>query len=404
MSIRIKYEDDAISVPARIVPVLDRAGANDLRLLMALCADRTLRDLADNDYSAFAAVIRCTEAQAAASLAFWRGAGVMETDRTTGAASIAEGPVRTSTTRPQDPAGPLPSGEQAGLAGQAAGTVGSTNTSGMREAQPADITTGETARNAGGETAVRTAGGSKPTRHDQLPAYTTEQIASMLEERPEAAEFLNESQRVWGKMFNTHEINIILGLVDYLGLDWEYVLILLAYCKKLAESRGIRKSLHYVETVAFDFYDDGVCDPASLQDAIRRMEMMAETEGQLRSMFGMGSRSLTPNEKKYFSTWLYDYHYTLDIIRLAYDMTVDAIGEPKPRYMHSILSKWNSQSLHSIDEIRAFATQDAARHGKKQGKGDTAQKVGSSFETDDFFGAAVRRSFGDDFDPGASGR
>ena len=221
----------------------------------------------------------------------------------------------------------------------------------------------------------------------------------MLEEHPDTASYISESQNVWGKIFNTHEINILLGLVDYLGLDWDYVLILLSYCRRLSERRGSTKSLHYVETVAFGFYDEGICDAVSLQDKLRQMELMAETEGQLRSLFGMGSRALSTTEKRYFSTWLYDYGYGMDIIRRAYEITVDAIGEPKVKYTNSILSSWNSKGLKTLDAVNAFVEASDRERGK--GKGETARRVGSTFETDSFFAAALRRNFGDEeADPG----
>ena len=221
----------------------------------------------------------------------------------------------------------------------------------------------------------------------------------LLEEHPDTASYISESQNVWGKIFNTHEINILLGLVDYLGLDWDYVLILLSYCRRLSERRGSTKSLHYVETVAFGFYDEGICDAVSLQDKLRQMELMAETEGQLRSLFGMGSRALSTTEKRYFSAWLYDYGYGMDIIRRAYEITVDAIGEPKVKYTNSILSSWNSKGLKTLDAVNAFVEASDRERGK--GKGETARRVGSTFETDSFFAAALRRNFGDEeADPG----
>ena len=113
------------------------------------------------------------------------------------------------------------------------------------------------------------------------------------------------------------------------------MLILLSYCRRLSERRGSTKSLHYVETVAFGLLHEGICDAVSLQDKLRQMELMAETEGQLRSLFGMGSRALSTTEKRYFSTWLSDYGYGMDIIRRAYEITVDAIGEPKVKYTNS---------------------------------------------------------------------
>ena len=191
--------------------------------------------------------------------------------------------------------------------------------------------------------------------------------------------------------------------MDYLGLDWEYVLILLAYCKKLLERRGSSGSLHYVETVAFNFYDEGIHTPEALQEKIRQLDLMAETESKLRKLFGIGTRTLTATEKRTFSAWLYDFNYGLDIIQKAYEITVDTIGEPKLKYMNSILSKWNSEKLDTLEAIDAYQ----AEHGKEQGKKAPGQRAnqkpgtrpGGSFDTEDFFGDAVRRSFGEDFDP-----
>lgn len=376
MAVKINYEYETVTIPAKAVPALERAGAADIRLLMALCTNAELRSSPAGDLAAFAAAAGCTEAQAAASLAFWRGAGVLVMDDTVGRVSdlLRE--------REED----APSVDAASEQAPAVQTSGGETSAGQTSAgQTPDIDTEEpTARKP--EPKVR--------RKDHLPSYTSDQISTYFEEHPDTASFIEESQNVWGKMFNTHEVNILLGLVDYLGLDWEYVLILLSYCRKLSERRGTAKSLHYVETVAFGFYDEGVCDATSLQEKLRQMEQMAETEGQLRSLFGMGTRSLSTTEKRSFSAWLYDYGYGMDIIRRAYEIAVDAIGEPKIKYINSILSSWNSHDIKTLEEANAFFEAENRRRGK--GKGDTARQVGSTFDTNDFFEAALRRNFGDE--------
>ena len=385
MSVRINYEYDAVTIPGKAVPALERAGATDIRLLMALCTRADLREVPETDLAAFATAIGCTEAQVAASFAFWRGVGVLVMDgsheRVSDLLHVRAEPEQV---RKADAAGTETGAKPA---------VGVPT--GGEAVAPAAQETGSPAT----PTAKTKGRRAKPERHDQLPSYTIEQINTLLEEHPDTASYISESQNVWGKIFNTHEINILLGLVDYLGLDWDYVLILLSYCRRLSERRGSTKSLHYVETVAFGFYDEGICDAVSLQHKLRQMELMAETEGQLRSLFGMGSRALSTTEKRYFSTWLYDYGYGMDIIRRAYEITVDAIGEPKVKYTNSILSSWNSKGLKTLDAVNAFVEASDRERGK--GKGETARRVGSTFETDSFFAAALRRNFGDEeADPG----
>jgi DnaD/phage-associated family protein len=168
------------------------------------------------------------------------------------------------------------------------------------------------------------------------------------------------------------------------------------YVKKNNGERGVKKSLHYVESMAFSLYEENVFDLGSLNAKLQSLELLAQAEGQLRTMFGMGERALTPKEKKSFSTWLYDYKYDLDIIRHAYEITVDAKGKPSIPYMNSVLANWNAaglQTLAAINEAQEKFKAENSPEGKKK-----AAKSEGSFETDDFFKAAVRRSFGDDFE------
>ena len=131
----------------------------------------------------------------------------------------------------------------------------------------------------------------KKVRSAELPRYTTEQIADLLEKRKEAALLIDECQRILGKMFNTHEINIVLGLIDYLTLDGEYVLTLFAHCAKID-----KKSLHYIEKMAFNLYDSGIATTAELTEYFRFLEKNEELVSKVRSIFGIGARALSAKE------------------------------------------------------------------------------------------------------------
>jgi DnaD/phage-associated family protein len=114
----------------------------------------------------------------------------------------------------------------------------------------------------------------------------------------------------------------------------------------------------------------------------------------------MGDRTLTPQEKKYFSTWIYEFGYDMDIIRKAYEITVDTKGSPKMSYMNSVLANWNRDGLRTLEQIEEAQT--AFNESKKKERGEKVQGTSApqgTFDTEDFFEAAVRRSLGDDFDP-----
>lgn len=338
MELKFEYGRDVLVLPGRVGSMLHNAKDGELKVLVALCAAGGAADPAE-----LAAATGCSEEAVQEALHTWLEAGVLVE-------------------------------AQESLVKEAAVTAKKTEKPVSSKA--------------------------KPSRHDKLPQYTTEELADLLEKRKDTATLLDECQKVWGKMFNTHEVNIILGLVDYLGLEWEYVLSLLAYCEGLQSKRGVRRSLHYVETMAFGLYDDGICTAQALYDKLRQLDQMAEAEGQLRTLFGMGDRTLTPQEKKYFSTWIYEFGYDLEIIRKAYEITVDTKGSPKMSYMNSVLANWNRDGLRTIQQIEEAQT--AYNESKKKERGgktnqDSTQQ--GTFDTEDFFEVAVRRSLGDDFDP-----
>ncbi|MBE6590203.1 MAG: DnaD domain protein [Ruminococcaceae bacterium] len=215
-------------------------------------------------------------------------------------------------------------------------------------------------------------------RADEMPVYTSNEIASLLESRASMRLLIDEAQRVMGKMFNTSDVNIIVGMRDYLGLEEESILLLLAHCKRVGKT-----SMRAVEKYAFSLCDKGITTPEALDEAIRTAEAMHTFEGEVRALFGMKSRALTSKESKMLSAWL-SFGYGIDVVRLAYEMTVTATNAPSVPYANAILERWNADGLHTLEEIQAALD---AEQEKKAGKGD----FGSTFDTDDFFEAALRR-------------
>ena len=349
MNIKIQYGSSVMALPGAVNDVASRATATDLRVILALCADTTLQT-ADQLVDATGLSLD----EITASLAFWRGTGILTLDGSVATAPADEHkPVASE---------PMPSANEA--------------------------------------TAESSAPSKKPHPTASIPSYTSDELADLLESRKETSAYLDECQRIWGKVFNVHEVNVILGLTDYLGLDWDYVLTLLAYSAAEQDRREIKRSLRYVETTAFSLYDEGVTDLPALQDKFRRMEQMEELVVKLRRLFGMGERSLTAKEKKLFSAWIHDYDFGIDMITRAFEITVDAKGSPNLKYMDAILTNWNHESIRTLADVdkstEAFRAEKEKMNPSRNKKSAEAPRQGS-FDTDDFFSAAVARSLGEDF-------
>ena len=216
-------------------------------------------------------------------------------------------------------------------------------------------------------------------RANEMPVYTTDEIAKMLETRATMRLLIDEAQREIGKMFNSNDINIIVGMRDYLGLGEEAILLILAHCKRIG-----KKTMRAAEQYAFSLVDRGITEAEQVNEAIRVSEALHTFEGEVRALFGMKSRALTSRESKMLEKWV-SFGYGIDVVRLAYEMTVSATNEASVPYANAILERWNADGLQTLEQIQSAIASEKEKKGSKPEKG--------SFDTDDFFEAALKKSF-----------
>lgn len=218
-------------------------------------------------------------------------------------------------------------------------------------------------------------------RSSRLPAYTLEESAAFLEENKTSAEIIDSCENIIGKIFTTAETNIVIGMLDHLSLSGDYILLLFAHAASIG-----KKSVRYIEQMAIGLFDRGITEYAELEAELSAVKQCRETEGFVRKIFGIGSRSLTAKEEKFIRSWSTKLHYGEDIIRRAYEITVNNTKEASMDYANAVLENWYAANLTTLEEINASI--DARNAEKKKDRADN-----SSFDTDDFFEAALKRSY-----------
>ncbi|MBQ8276195.1 MAG: DnaD domain protein [Clostridia bacterium] len=321
MKLTFNYGQQVVVLPLQpLLARADQATRRDLKLLFVLAADTRIRE----DYAAeadrVAAEAGVTRAQLDQALRFWQGAGVID-------AVLSEEDAETE-------AAPAPKAET-------------------------------------------------PKKHlaraDALPEYTTDQLSHLLETRTEARSLIDAAQQTCGRMFTTMEVGIVLGMLDALGLEEEYILTLLAWCTQHG-----KKSVRYAEKMAIALCDEEeIRDAEALNRYLRDREAKEGIISRLRTMFGADARSLTQKEKNAITRWLDSYGYGEEIIARAYEITVNATTKPSIPYADSILTRWHSQGITTLEEIDADA----------RARGEAQSGTPSSFDTDEYFEDALKRSY-----------
>ena len=213
----------------------------------------------------------------------------------------------------------------------------------------------------------------------ELPTYSESEAAAVLEKSDDLPCVIDMCQQIVGKIMTPAEISIVVGLYDHLRLEGEYIVNLFGYCRKLGKT-----SVRYIEKTALSLSDEGIDTVTALNEYIKRRESLSEKMTQLCSKMGIGGRALSTKEKKTFEEWITSYDY--DLIEKAYDITVDNTGKNALPYMNKVLQNWSDAGLKTLADVEASLA-------SYQQKKATAEQNQAAFETDEFFEAALKRSF-----------
>ena len=329
----LKYGNGQL--PDNLSEILSNADENDLKILITLMMAEDEKGEVAESFSV-ADTLGLEESAVAASLKFWRGAGII---------------------------------------GAAKSTARAQKTEGVKAADMPSATEKPVVQTAHRDGAIERSMGLAP--------YNSDELASLFEKRKITAEFIDEAQRVFGKTFNSNDTGIVVGLIDQFDFDEAAVLAILSYVVRLD-----KRTMRYAERVALSFYDAGYTHTAEVVERIAFIERSRETISKIRQIFGFGGRELSKTEKSYFEKWTQKFEYEEDVVRLAYDITVDRTQKPLPRYTDAILSEWYAAGLRTVEAIEKY-------EDDKNGGGSAPSSVGKSYDFDDFFDAAVKRGFDD---------
>lgn len=221
----------------------------------------------------------------------------------------------------------------------------------------------------------------KTLQKQSLPDYTEGEAADVIEQHNELAGVIDACQQILGKMFSPGDVQSVVGIYDYLGLsDAGYIETLYEFCKKNGKA-----SPRYIEKVAIDLHDKGVTTTSELNEYIKRREKSEEMQSRVRELIGASGRRLTSKEVKCIENWTAEWGLDIDVITLAYEVTVDSIGEYKIAYMNGVLENWHRDGLVTVE-----AVEQSRESYKKKKAADSASE--SSFDFDEFFEAALARS------------
>lgn len=209
------------------------------------------------------------------------------------------------------------------------------------------------------------------------PTYTGAQIEAYIANNKRMGELFKECQSVLGKDFNTHDYNNVINLKQYYKFSSAYILLLLAHCVDIGKTNWA-----YIRKLASEFYDNGIDTYKKLDKHFANRKNEKSLEYKIRKLFGIGEREFIKTERTVFDKWI-ENNIDFGLIELAYEITIEKTGKSSPRYADKIIENWMSSGIKTVEEAR-----EAQEKYKSKQKNET-------FDADDFFEAALKRSYSD---------
>lgn len=184
-----------------------------------------------------------------------------------------------------------------------------------------------------------------------------------------------------GKQLTKNDYSSLFYLFDFVGIPAPVICGIIEMCVGMD-----KKSLQYIFKKATALYEEGIDTYDKFENYLAKRELINSNIGKVRRLFGMGDRELTSKEKSLFDCWFGDWNFPFETVKLAYEKAIDTTGKLSTTYINGILRRWQESGYETVDDVNAAeATKPVNNTGAQ-----------SSFDTDEFFQAALKRGFGDE--------
>ena len=216
----------------------------------------------------------------------------------------------------------------------------------------------------------------------ERPSYTEYDVLQAMERDQSFPGLRDEVQQSLGRPLTTEDLKILLGFVNYLGLPYEVISILVRYCKDRNAQRGKLRapSLRSIEKEAYHWADLCIDTMEEASAYITRQNVRFSRLGQLMETLQIRGRALTAAEERYAQQWL-DWGFDTDAIKMAYERTCLNTGGLSWAYMHKILNRWQSAGLLTAEAIRQGDTKPGNfKAGQRQLDSDELAAIEKMFQ------------------------
>lgn len=191
--------------------------------------------------------------------------------------------------------------------------------------------------------ASSSAEGTPIKRVSQAPVRLSgKELEKRVKESSDVQLLISETERNFGKNLIPSEASALVSLYDWAGLSVDIILMIIGYCASIGKT-----NMRFVEKLAFEWIDKGIDSHETVAIHIKQLTEKSANESAVKTTFGIYNRSLTTKEKNFIHSWFVDMRFDIDMIKLAYEKTIDSTNNMSFGYINKILTSWNEKGIRT---------------------------------------------------------
>lgn len=169
-------------------------------------------------------------------------------------------------------------------------------------------------------------------------------ISGMMKENPDLAELFKVAEAALGTLNNTMQ-NSLIWMTTYLGLKNEVIIVLVSYCAMIEKCHP-----KYIEEIAAAWAERDINTLSLAQEEVERMTSSRSYTSMIMKLFEM-NRKPTSRQQEMIDRWSSE-SYPAELIRLAYEKTIEQIDKLNFDYINKILATWKESGFMSVEDVK----------------------------------------------------
>ncbi|MDR1466875.1 MAG: DnaD domain protein [Oscillospiraceae bacterium] len=173
----------------------------------------------------------------------------------------------------------------------------------------------------------------------------SESVAKRIQEDDKIAFLMEEAQIILGRTISNGDSALLLMIHDNDGLPVSVITMLLQYAVSIGKN-----NMKYIEKMGISWGFEEIDTIEKADKKIRTLHSIKNAWKCVQGIIGVDRRSPTPKEEEATNRWINDWKLKEELIKEAYNRCVDAKGKYILGYMDTILKRWRTQGIDSLEK------------------------------------------------------